>query len=178
MYELTTTISLIGMPGVGKSYLGRQLASSLQLNLIDLDVCIENQTGMSIPLLWSKFGEMNFRCLERFFLMKALTQKPLILSCGGGTPCFFDNMNCIRSFSYSIYLKSEIPAITEQMLNGNHPIFKSTLDPQSEWNAILDKRRSKYESAHQILKSYSHEPNLFDAVSSFCLDKKILIKRN
>jgi shikimate kinase len=118
-------------------------------------------------------GEPQFRIMERFCLLQALTQGYHILSSGGGTPCFFDNMSLINKYCFSIYLKSTKPLLTREMQEGMHPVFKN--GPVVEkWNDLLQKRSIYYERAHLIQNAYASEPNVLEAVSSFCLKENII----
>lgn len=177
MHDLNSTICLIGMPGIGKSKLGSHLATQFGLKFIDLDQCIEVNYGHTIKDIWNNFGELPFRNLERYQLLKALAQQPHVLSCGGGTPCFYDNMAIISKYSFCIYLKSDIPVLSDKMKIGLHPVFKNSANKELEWRDLLSKRSQYYERAHCIQNAFNLEPNLLGAVSSFCLEKNLIVKR-
>ena len=85
-------VYLIGLPGSGKTTMGKQLASILEIPFFDLDAEIENQAGKSIPELFKEEGEDFFREKERSCLRSFLNRDNFILATGGGTPCFFDNL--------------------------------------------------------------------------------------
>lgn len=92
--------------GSGKTTLGRKLANKLGYAFFDLDELIEEQEKLSISEIFSKQGENYFRTVEQKILNdKLVTNQPLVLSVGGGTPCFFDNMEFINKQATSIYLK-------------------------------------------------------------------------
>lgn len=97
-------IFIVGFMGSGKTTLGRKLATATGRSFIDLDQEIVAHIGMTIPAYFSKFGEENFRKLESEFLKK---QKGVnaIISTGGGTPCFFDNMQWILDNGVALYLR-------------------------------------------------------------------------
>ncbi|MBX2960822.1 MAG: shikimate kinase [Flavobacteriales bacterium] len=92
--------------GSGKTTLGKKLANKLGYAFFDLDELIEEQEKLSISEIFSKQGENYFRTVEQKILNdKLVTNQPLVLSVGGGTPCFFDNMEFINKQATSIYLK-------------------------------------------------------------------------
>lgn len=101
-------VVLIGLPGCGKSTLGKVLARKFHLPFIDLDTVIEQEEGMVVPEIFSLKGEKYFRELEASCLRKTLDrQGGMILATGGGAPCFHDNMDLILEKGQSIYL--EVP---------------------------------------------------------------------
>jgi shikimate kinase len=92
--------------GSGKTTLGRKLANKLDYDFIDLDELIEEQENLSISEIFSKQGEDSFRKTESRILNETITtQTNIVLSVGGGTPCYFNNMELINKQATSIYLK-------------------------------------------------------------------------
>ena len=101
-------IVLVGLPGSGKSTLGRELSARLGVPFIDLDKVIEDTEGASVPHIFSAKGEKYFRELEAKCLARELEErKGMILATGGGAPCFHGNMELILRKGLSIYL--EVP---------------------------------------------------------------------
>lgn len=94
--------------GAGKTSLGKALAQSLKLPFYDLDHLIAEEQGDSVSEIILNKGELFFRKLERQVLEKALTRESFVLAQGGGTPCYYDNMELINSHSVSIYLERSI----------------------------------------------------------------------
>jgi len=97
-------IYLIGFMGSGKSTFGKKLANTLNIPFVDLDQEIVNKIGMSIPSYFEQFGEDEFRKLERETLNSMATLSGII-STGGGTPCFYDNMEWLLEHGLVVYLK-------------------------------------------------------------------------
>lgn len=101
-------ITLTGYMGSGKSTLAKALAKELGLTFIDLDLEIEKQAGFSISELIFNKGELYFRKSEREMLLQILKQSNFVLALGGGTPCYYNNMEEINRHSISIYLKMQL----------------------------------------------------------------------
>jgi shikimate kinase len=110
-------IVLIGYMASGKSAIGKLLASKLNRNYIDLDEYIENKEKKSIAKLFADKGEIYFRKVETIYLRELLENNiNTIISVGGGTPCFGNNINEIKKNAKSIYLKASIKAIYDRLL--------------------------------------------------------------
>lgn len=113
-------IVLIGYMASGKSTIGKILAKELNLSFIDLDHYISDREQMSIPEIFTQKGEIYFRKIETKYLLEVLEkEQEFILSLGGGTPCYGNNMEIIlNSDAASVYLKASIPTITERIRTG------------------------------------------------------------
>lgn len=98
-------IVIVGFPGAGKSSIGRRLAARLNWHFVDTDSYFETKYHISIPDFFAKYGEDFFRICEANVLKEVLKMKQVVISTGGGMPCFFDNMSLIVSSSRAVYLK-------------------------------------------------------------------------
>jgi shikimate kinase len=101
----TDRIYVIGFMGSGKTTTGMKLAALLGWSFTDLDKCIEAQTGLSIPEIFSQHGETWFRNVESEILRNQGSNQDTVISTGGGTPCYADNMNYMLETGLTIYLK-------------------------------------------------------------------------
>ncbi len=106
---------LIGLPGSGKSTLGVKLAELLNFEFLDTDAIIVKTEGLTINEIFHQFGEEHFRRLEESTLKQLNHLDNIVISTGGGLPCFFDNMNLIKSMGFSIYLNVSPEVITERL---------------------------------------------------------------
>lgn len=102
--------------GSGKSHTGRRLGDLLNLPFIDLDAFIEAQEGLSVQEIFSRYGEDFFRRTEQRALHQMLDHEAAIISCGGGTPCFFDNMTWMNQHGITAYLQTPVETLFERLL--------------------------------------------------------------
>ncbi|HMO33960.1 MAG TPA: shikimate kinase [Lacibacter sp.] len=106
---------LTGFMGCGKTFWARQWSQASGLKCYDLDHEIEQRERQSVTALFKERGEDAFRLLERDTLRTFLKLDNYIMSCGGGTPCFFDNMERMNAAGITIYLKSSVPELVERL---------------------------------------------------------------
>ena len=111
-------IILIGYMGSGKTTVGRQLAMALGLSFYDLDWYIEMRFHRSVARIFAESGEEGFRQIERNMLHEAAEFEDVVLSCGGGTPCFYDNMEYMNAQGQVVYLKAEPQVLIDHLRMG------------------------------------------------------------
>lgn len=115
----SSKIILLGYMGSGKSIVGNQLAKTLSIKFIDLDRFIERAEGHNITEIFESKGELYFRAQERKYLEVLLKDSlPMVLSLGGGTPCYYDTMEYIQSLENltSFYLNTDINTLVLRLL--------------------------------------------------------------
>ncbi len=113
--RLPVRIFLIGFMGSGKSHWGSIWAGKTGIPFFDLDTRIEKAAGTKITEIFEEKGEEKFRELERYHLRKFERKKNFLLACGGGTPCFSDNMQWMKSEGTVFYLKASPEIIVRQL---------------------------------------------------------------
>ncbi len=121
---------LIGLPGSGKSHWGKIWANTMKMPYFDLDEIIENNEGQSITDIFKSEGEEYFRNLETFYLKKLINNYgTAVLSTGGGTPCFNDNMNLMNDKGITLFLNPQIEKIAERIWqpvdDNKRPLFSA-----------------------------------------------------
>ena len=125
-------IFLIGFMGSGKTKTGKALAKHLHLSFTDLDNYIEKKEGKSISEIFDKIDEKYFRKLEHQALKKIAEEDYIIISCGGGTPCFFNNLDIMNSKGITVYLKYPIGKLKNRLTTtmDKRPLLKDISSPE------------------------------------------------
>lgn len=119
-------IALIGYMGAGKSTIGGELSFILGVPLIDLDDFIEKKEGKKISEIFQKKGEIYFRKKEKEYLNLFFKEyKDAVLSTGGGTPVFYDNLENINRNSFSVYLRATPSTLSNRLISQkeNRPLI-------------------------------------------------------
>lgn len=111
-------IILIGYMGAGKTTVGKALAAELGLRFYDLDWYIESRMRKTVAQLFAKLGEEGFRRIERNMLHEVAEFEGVLISCGGGTPCFYDNMQYINQQGLTLYLKASPEVLYKHLKMG------------------------------------------------------------
>ncbi|WP_053978386.1 shikimate kinase [Mangrovimonas xylaniphaga] len=169
-------IFLIGYMGSGKTSIGAKLAEILNCKFLDLDAFIEEREEMSVKMLFKLKGEIYFRKAETKYLQEIIDQnEPIIVSLGGGTPCYGNNMERVLSATdiKSVYLKATIPTLAERLFTekeqrpliahlnskelliefiGKHLFERSPFYSQSEVTILTD-GKSIDEIVEEVLKA-------------------------
>ena len=129
--------------GSGKSAIGRRLALHKSLSFVDLDEYIESQEKITISKIFQQNGELYFRRKEHFYLEKLLSKKPkAVISLGGGTPCYFSNIDAIvnKKNVISFYLKTSPKSLAKRLFHiKDHRPLISHLQTASELEDFISK---------------------------------------
>lgn len=120
-------IFLIGLPGSGKTTIGKQLATRLQLPFVDLDVAVEKSEKRTVKDIFSSQGENYFRKVESEVLKKwCSSETEFVMATGGGAPVFFDNMKIMNESGKTVFLDVPASEIATRILKTNleeRPLF-------------------------------------------------------
>lgn len=113
-------IIIIGYMGAGKTTVGKALAKELNMAFYDLDWYIESRMHKTVKAIFDDRGEAGFRQIEHNMLHEVAEFEDIIISCGGGTPCFFDNIDYMNRQGETVYLKA-----TPEVLYGHLKMGKT-----------------------------------------------------
>ncbi|WP_323788511.1 shikimate kinase [Psychroserpens sp.] len=168
------TLILVGYMGSGKSSVGRKLSEILNYNFIDFDNYIESNVNMTVSDIFKVKGEIYFRKQESRLLKEVINKRNTIVSLGGGTPCYGNNLNVIKEADYSkmIYLKSSIQNLTERLFaeKSTRPLIShiQAKDNLSEFiGKHLFERAPIYEQSDMVIKT--DDLSVVDVVESILL---------
>jgi shikimate kinase len=145
-------VFLIGFMGSGKTHWGTRLAEKLQIPFYDLDAVIVNSEGMSISETFAIKGEEYFRYMEKQTLEDLISREQnFVLSAGGGTPCFFNNIDLMKKNGKVLWLNTSLDALNKRLLKEkmSRPLLRGITEAGLRSYIIrkLSERKMYYEQA-------------------------------
>lgn len=148
-------VILIGYMGSGKTTIGKALSKETGLMFYDLDWYIESRMRKSVSQIFAEKGEEGFRKIEHNMLHEVAEFEDVIISCGGGTPCFFDNMDYLNQQGEVVYLKASSETLYKHLMMAKieRPLLKgkSTDELIAYITEHLKQREPFYEKARHML---------------------------
>jgi len=164
-------IYLVGYMASGKTYTGPRLAEALGYGFIDLDEMFENKYRIGIQKFFHKYGESAFRPLERELLHSTFQLVRHVISTGGGTACFFDNMQLMNEHGLTVYLKQSAEALFQRLKLSKkpRPLIKNGRDEElrRQIEDHLAERIPYYEQARIIVDAAIEVPRLTDIIRMY-----------
>ncbi|MEJ6785128.1 shikimate kinase [Aminobacter sp. Piv2-1] len=140
----TRSIVFVGLMGAGKTAIGRKVAQALGLGFIDSDHEIEAVSRMTIPELFERYGEAEFRALEQRVIGRVLESGPQVLSTGGGAFMNAQTRAAIAAHGVSVWLKAELDLLMERVSKKqNRPLLQNA-DPRAVLAKLMDERYPVY----------------------------------
>jgi shikimate kinase len=162
-------IYLVGLPGAGKSHCGRWLAEQLHWEFVDLDARIEGAMKKGIPAIFDEHGEEVFRQIEAEELKKTKKLKHAVVSTGGGSAAWGDNMEWMQRHGLTVYINTPIDRIVSRIINNSQkrPLFAGLAEPEirHKLNEIEKKREEFYSRAKLIWNKELPNDNFYNAVN-------------
>jgi shikimate kinase len=144
------SIVLIGMPGCGKSALGRRLAPRLQLPFLDVDEEIERAAGKSIKEIFADHGEAYFRDGERRVIARLLASGPQVLATGGGALLNDETRANVRRSGIAVWVKADLSVLVRRVAKRTtRPLFEGR-DPEEVMKTLMDSRHPIYAAVADI----------------------------
>ena len=145
-------IALIGLPGSGKSTVGRQLARRLQLPFVDADQWVERQLGCSIREYFEREGEVGFRDFEQQALADITAIGPAVIATGGGAVLREANRACLRRNTRVFYLFATPEEVYRRLRHDQVRPLLQVADPQARLRELFAQRDPLYrETAHEVI---------------------------
>lgn len=169
-------VYLIGFMGSGKTTVGKRLANQLKYDFLDLDTFFENKYHINISEFFEKYDENIFRSIEAELIRETEKTDKLIISTGGGTACFNNNMRFMKQSGLTVYLKMSAASLTQRLSNAKNtrPLIKKFNETELE-EFIIDQLRIRkvfYNKAHIIVKGENCDINtLVQSIKSHPLFK-------
>ena len=149
-------VYLVGFMGCGKSKLGKQLAKKLNHQFIDFDELIEEQSGKKISDIFKDDGQQAFRNIETEILKSIAECKETVVSTGGGTPCFFNNMQLMNETGITVYIRMTAGGLFHRLAESktNRPLIAGLTDLKLLDYIIdtLGEREHFYMKAQHVVK--------------------------
>jgi shikimate kinase len=147
------SIVLVGMPGCGKSAIGRRLAPRLDLPFVDADEEIEQAAGKSIKEIFADHGEAYFRDGERRVIARLLASGPQVLATGGGAMMLEETRENVRRAGISIWVKADLPVLVRRVSKrSNRPLFEGR-DPEAVMKELMEARYPIFATADIVVES-------------------------
>ena len=142
---------LIGLPGAGKTTYGQKLSQATEILFIDLDEVIVSNAGKAITTIFEEEGEDYFRELERKLLQEVINSNDaFILATGGGTPCFFDNIELMKESGLTIFINTPIETIQKRVESDTaRPLLRN-----QNVGDLFELRKSCYEKADKTVTTF------------------------
>lgn len=141
------SIVFVGLMGAGKTAIGRRVAAALGLSFTDSDHEIESVSRMTVPELFERYGEAEFRALEQRVIARILESGPQVLSTGGGAYMNEHTRQAIADHGISVWLKADIDTLMDRVTKKQHrPLLKNP-DPRAVMQRLMSERYPVYAKA-------------------------------
>lgn len=160
---MSGNVYLIGMPGSGKSRVGRELAALLERPFVDLDREVEDQAGCSISAIFTYRGEAEFRDMEKAALQRAAARDGLVVSCGGGVVLDVENRALLRASGRVVWLNVPLERLRQRApAGGRRPLLRD----DDDLARLLAEREPLYrEVADEIIEEQPRAEDMVRAVA-------------
>ena len=154
-------IILIGYMGAGKTTVGKALAKELRMPFYDLDWYIESRMHKTVKAIFDERGEAGFRKIEHNMLHEVAEFEDIIISCGGGTPCFFDNIDYMNRQGETVYLKAT-PEVLYRHLKMGKTIRPLLLNKTADEVQVFIREQLAQREPYYSKAKYVLDVNLLD----------------
>lgn len=155
--EKTKNIILIGMPGCGKTTVGKLLAELIKRNFIDTDEVIKNKIGKHIQDIFSDSGEKYFRMMETEILTDSCKQSGLVIAAGGGVVTADENKDLLRQNSTVVFLMRSLDDLPSEgrpvtKAKGVEQIYRERISLYRTWCDLWVENKEPHDAANEIME--------------------------
>ena len=174
------SIVLVGLMGAGKTSIGRRLAARLGLLFRDADAEIELAAGCSIPELFRRYGERDFRDGERRVIRRLLAGEPLVLATGGGAYMDAQTRATIRTDAVSVWLRVALPTLVRRVSSRNNRPLLQDGDPADILAGLMAARHPTYAEADVVVDCGDEHPEtttsrVMHALEAYCRPRRLQV---
>ncbi|MEM7746421.1 MAG: shikimate kinase [Pseudomonadota bacterium] len=145
--QLVRSVVLIGLMGAGKTSVGLRLAAALGVRAIDSDHEIERVSALTIPEIFERYGEPEFRALERRVLSRLMNETPSVISAGGGAFMNPKTRAVIRRRGISVWLRADLDLLVSRTAGRTHRPLLNQGNPRKILAGLIDERYPVYGEA-------------------------------
>ncbi len=156
-FNTASNIFLIGMPGAGKTTVGKALAKQLALRFVDADKKLVSRTGVSIATIFEIEGEPGFRARETELISQLVLEQGIVLATGGGAILNATNRTALREHGAVVYLRTGLAELRERTRRDTKRPLLQGSDPEAVLSALLQAREPLYNEAAHIVVNASRE---------------------
>ncbi len=157
------SIALVGLMGAGKTSIGRRLAARLGLPFRDADAEIELAAGCTIPEIFERYGEREFRAGERRVIARLLAGDPLVLATGGGAFMDPETRANLRREAVSVWLRCRLPTLLRRIAGRTHRPLLNDGDPEEVLRRLMEQRHAFYAEADVTVECGDDSPEVTTA---------------
>jgi shikimate kinase len=151
-------IVLIGLPGAGKSTVGKLVAERLGSHVVDIDSLIVRKMQMPVNRIFAEHGEAKFRALELETMRQAVSGEPAIITPGGGWAAQPGALEEVQATCYLVYLRTMAVTAAKRSADGGRPLLMGE-DPVEKMRQLLKERDAFYCRAHSEVKADVKSPS-------------------
>ncbi len=159
-------LCLLGLMGSGKSVIGKELSKFHNIDFLDTDHIIEEETGKKIGFIFKNYGELYFREIEEKICLKLLERRNCVIALGGGSIVSRKVRELINKNSFSIYLKVDIKTLVDRIKNTRKRPLLNNVDRNEVLGRLYEQRKKFYNKANLIVENNFEKQEIVHKINS------------